>query len=826
MSLAVDAPETQTLKGEVLDEKNQPITGAVCTLTSPRPGLLPQQGLSITAGNNGQFTFPSLLFGTYTLYCSAVAHQTVAKAGIELTQGQEAPFIQVILPPEVGVLRQQIEVKEKADVVSAQSAAPPASLSSAQLQTLPLIQQKFKAALPLVPGVIRTPDGKINIKGVTESQGLLLVDLAETVDPVTGAFSIDLPIDAVESLDVFKSAYRAEFGRFSGGLTTVQTKPPSDRWDFELNDLLPTPRIKGGHIVGIADDGPRMFLTGPLIKNKLDFLEAMTYDLVKQPVRGLAWPHNETKTESLNSFTSFQYIFSAKQILAVNAKLFPLKRQFADINSLLPQSASSNYGQKGYSVGATDRYLFSSGGVLTTLIQATRFDSNAYGQGPNDMLVTPDGWGGNFFNSYHRKSTEEEVLGTYQFPNREWNGKHEFKAGANFAHRAYTGRSNSHRVQLLRQDGTVAEHIDFLGTGRLDVGDTEAAIFAQDHWAFNDQIALDYGLRFSGQAIGEAAALGPRLGAVYSPGEGGKTIFRSGVGIFYDRLPLLAGDFTDNPTRAITLFDEQGLPLGPPAVYRNVYVRVNERGERIIPHGQYLGSTPYNLTWNVEADRELRPHLLARVSYLYSRTHNQFILDPQSLPRVSPVLLLTNTGNSRYYEFESTLRFRPGENSDVNISYVHSQARGDLNTLGQVYVPFEQPVIRPNFFGDLNADIPNRVVAWGRVKLPWQITASPVFDVHSGFPYSVVDVLQNYVGAPNSYRFPYLLSIDLKLSKDFRLPFIPWVKRHKFRGAIAVYNVTNHANPRDVFSNIGSPYFGHFVGFQHRLYETWFDIVY
>src|SRR5205814_10705596 len=40
-----------------------------------------------------------------------------------------------------------------------------------------------------------------------------------------------------------------------------------------------------------------------------------------------------------------------------------------------------------------------------------------------------------------------------------------------------------------------------------------------------------------------------------------------------------------------------------------------------------------------------------------------------------------------------------------------------------------------------------------------------------------------------------------------------------FRSAIAVYNVTNHANPRDVFSNIGSPYFGHFVGFQHRSEE-------
>src|SRR5438105_5237615 len=60
--------------------------------------------------------------------------------------------------------------------------------------------------------------------------------------------------------------------------------------------------------------------------------------------------------------------------ISVNVKAFPLKREFADINSLVPQSASSNYGQRGYSVGATDRYLFRSGGALTTLIQDTKFD--------------------------------------------------------------------------------------------------------------------------------------------------------------------------------------------------------------------------------------------------------------------------------------------------------------------------------------------------------------------------------------------------------------------------------------------------------------------
>jgi hypothetical protein len=53
-----------------------------------------------------------------------------------------------------------------------------------------------------------------------------------------------------------------------------------------------------------------------------------------------------------------------------------------------------------------------------------------------------------------------------------------------------------------------------------------------------------------------------------------------------------------------------------------------------------------------------------------------------------------------------------------------------------------------------------------------------------------------------------------------------WLKSHRFRVALAIYNITNHSNPLGVYSNITSPFFGHFVGFQHRLFDVQFDIVY
>jgi hypothetical protein len=784
---------------------------------------LPEGGRPRTTGEGGGFEFTGLIPGSYDLTCAALGYEPVIQRDIGIAEGQP-PFIQVVLPREI-IVRQKVEVKEKAPAVSLETTAPPATINSNQLRTLPLVEQKFLAALPLVPGVIRTPDGRINIKGVTENQGMLLIDSAETVDPVTGSFSIQVPVDAVESVEVQKTAYQAEYGRFTGGLTTVQTKAPLNKWNWELNDFLPSPRIKSGQIVGIEDDSPRLSFTGPIFKDKLTFSEYTIYDLNKQPVRGLAWPHNEIKKQGFDSFTDLYYVSSTQNLVTANLKVFPLREQYDNIDSFIQQPASSDYAQSGFSLGATDRYMFSNGGVLTTLFQYTDFDSYAHGQGSQDMILTPDNWEGSWFNAWTRAGRQQELLQNYQSGRKNWAGRHTLKVGGDFVHRSYSDNSKSHPVQLVRPDGSLAEQITFQGAGALRAEDTEVAVFAQDHWALNDHLALDYGVRFSGQTLGEHAAFAPRLGFVYSPGRNAKTIIRSGIGLFYDRLPLLAGDFTQNLTRVVTYYNTQGIPTGTPIVLQNFYEKKEKQGI-VVPSNNRLDSTPFNLTWNAELDQEIRPNLIARVSYLSSRSYEEFIINPLYNASPGPLMLLSNTGASRYHELQTTLRIKAREKADFNISYDYSLARGDLNTLSSVFVPFEQPVIRPNFFSTLPSNVPNRIITWGRLKVPWDITASPVLDLHTGFPYSAVDVLQNYVGTPNSLRFPTYFSLDLQLAKDFRMRLIPWAKNHKFRGALRIFNITDHGNFRDVHNSVASAYFGQFTGFLHRFYDVSLDVVY
>ncbi len=814
-------PDTQTLRGKVVDQSYAPIGGAVCTL---RGRTLPEQGLPVTTGDTGTFQFTGLIPGAYRLTCAALGFEPVSKGDINVSQTEVPPAVDIVLSPEV--VRQKVEVTGEAPKATEQAPARPAVLTNQEIKSLPLVVQKFKAALPLIPGVIRTPDGRLAIKGVTENTGTLLVDSAETVDPVTGSFSIDVPLDAIESVDVFKGDYEVEYGRFSGGLTTIQTKAPSTKWNYQLNDFVPTPRFEAGHLVGIQDDDPRLYFSGPLLKDKLAISEAFTYDYSSEPVRGLAWPNNQKRQEGWTSFTDFSYTASSQHLLSADVKFFPIRRQFDNIDTLIPQLASADYGQSGYSIGAHDHYLFKGGGILTTLAQFTDFDSYSHGQGSQDLMITPTGWEGNFFNRWTRASTQQELQESYFFPRKQWKGHHDVKVGSDFVHSAYNGTSVSHPVQLLHADNSLAGEIDFTPSGILATSDTEIAGFAGDHWILNDYISVDYGLRFSSQTLGAHSAFSPRGGFVLSPFKQGQTIVRGGVGVFYDRLPLLAGDFTQNPSRELTLFGTNGLPLGPPLVYQNTYEGFKENGQQIVVSGQNLGSTPYNVTWNMELDQEIRPHLIARASFLASRTYSEFSVNPEALSPTDGVLLLTNLGSSRYHEFESTLRYRPNGKADFNISYVNSQARGDLNTMAAVFVPYEEPVIHPNLFGTLPTSIPDRVVTWGRFAFPRKVTVSPVLDWHSGFPFSTVDDLQNYVGPPDSRRLPSFLSLDLQASKDFSIFFIPWLRKHSFRGSIRVFNVTDHGNFRDVYNTITSPYFGHYAGFLHRFYDLSLDILY
>ena len=795
------------------------LPGVTVKLTGPSAGPAPQ----LTASDaEGHYEFTQLAAGTYTMEASADGFKAWSAT---ITLGANQALVKDIVL-QISSVNQQVEVQGEAAEIATQNVAITATVNTDQLESLPLPTQKFTEALSLIPGVVRTHTGKLTFKGQAESQGMLVVDSAENVDPVSGSFSIPIPVDIIQSMTVYSLPESSQYGGFTGGLTTIETMPPSGTWEYKLRDFIPAFRGKNDSLVGLANWTPRFEFGGPLIKNKVNFSEEVTYELRKQPVRGLSFPVNEIKTRSFTSLTNVQVILSPRHVLNFNVNTFPMELDFANINALIPQSASTNYGRSGVSGGFSDSYQFVSGAVLNTMVRYTFFDSNAHGQGPADMQISPEGWGGNYFNRWNRKANQLEVLPAYQLSAKSWHGTHEVRFGADVLHRQYDGRSISRPIDLVAQDGSVAERIDFQGAGLLRATDTEVAEFIQDRWTINSHLTLNYGARLTTQSIGRAAAFAPRIGAAYSL-NGGNTVIRAGAAEVYGHVPLLAADFTSNQERMLSFFDSTGALIGQPIVLVNTYLLSGAPPSTPgVPRDP--GSSPRTFSWNVVLEHQFRKNLNLRASYLDSHTVDLFLLDQiVDMASGTGLLAVRNTGTANYRQADITAHYRFGNRADMSLSYTWSRGRGDLNTLSDTLVPFQIPVIRPNLTGIMSSDVPHRVVASGFFGLPWKMVISPVVDVHSGLPYSNVDVLQNYAGVPDSQRFPVYFSLDVRLYREFgfHIPRTERSKTHKARLGVYSTDITNRLNPHDVFNNITSPFFGQFAGFQRRYTGLVLDLV-
>jgi hypothetical protein len=805
---------TASITGRVTVTTGEGSTNNLAVITVKLTGPAPASASKSTVTDaDGRYEFTNLAAGSYTTETSLEGFKPWT-ATVRLTPGQAAVLD---APLQISTVSEQVEVQGEATDIATQSVSATSTVSERQLEALPLRTNELSEALSLSPSVIRTQEGKLNFNGQTESQGMLLVDSAENVDPVAGSFAIPIPPGVIQSIQVFNTPDSSEFGGFSGGLTRIELKPPPAAWNYKVYDFVPAFRAKGGDLVGLANVTPRFEFGGPLVQNKYSFSENLTYEFRRDPVRGLSWPFNETYKRSFISFTELQAILSPQHVVNININFFPQNLQFININTLVPQSASVDYRRRGVSAGLSDSYQLESGVILNTVVRYTRFDSSTYAQGPADMQITPEGWGGNFFNNWARKANQVEVLPTVQVPAKSWYGHHDLKFGIDILYRTYGGDSVSHPIHVRAEDGSAAEVIDFQGAGLLKATSEEISEFVEDHWTLTSSLSINFGGRLTSQTIGRSLAFAPRGGLSYAPGNG-KTVIRGGAGVLYGHVPLLAAGFADNQERVISMFNSSGVLVGPPITLQNLYLPAG--ATTTSPGPQNPSSTPRTLTWNVEAESAVRRNLSVRASYLDAHTRDLFIVDPM-LPASGTVgvLALTNTGTSQYRQAEFAAHYQPSERADLNLTYVWSRARGDLNALSDTFVPVEAPVIRPNAFGITSSDIPHRVIAGGLVHLPWwKLSVAPVADIHSGFPYSELDVLQNYVGTPNSSRFPTYFSLDAKIYRDITLhiPFLDSSKGRKIRVGVFSLNATNHQNPHDVFYNVTSPLFGTFAGYQRR----------
>ncbi len=742
---------------------------------------------TVVADAGGRYQIAGLPAGRYVVVARLPGFSERVAPPVDMTAGRS---VVVDLDLALAPLAEEVKVVGEAGVAKAETAASTDSISGHLLDVLPVASDSYRALLPVLPGVVRQADGRISVKGARPTQGALKVGAGSGIDPSTGNFGIELPSDAVESVSVAPNPYAAEDGRFSSSLVQIETRGGTNSWRVVANSFLPLPclTICDGHSVGLRNFGPRIWFGGPLVKSRLFVAQSLEYRMNYARIPSLPDPVNLTKADSFDSFTRLDAQVSPRHELQATLAFFPRQLRYANLNTFNPQEVSPDYRMVGYNATASDTATLAPTMVVESFVSASLYHTTVDPRSDDGMNLTVDGNTGAYFSRQERRTHAYQWTETLTSMRRTNHGDHLLKFGVDVLRASYTGTSESRPVTVWRADGTVSQRYTFSGPSSQREEGTDVAAFVFDRWRANPRLLLEPGVRVDRDGVLKRTSASPRFGFVVGilPPEVG--VLRGGAGMFYERTPLNVAAFESFERATLTRFGADGVtPVSPPVTF--------------VPRATSL-ETPRAVVWNVEYDHRLAENVFLKLNHLQRRGSHEFIVDPAE-DSASAELRLTSRGTSRYRETEATVRIGPSEEKQFSVSYVRSRSTGDLNAFDVYFGNYRQPIIRPNEYSLSPVDVPDRLLIKG--VSPWRKkwTVSTLVELRNGFPYSLVNQDQVFVGLPNTGgRLPFFYTIDAALIRSGR-----WFGRD-VRFGVRVYHVLNTFAPREIQSNIDSDAFG------------------
>jgi len=247
--LVASAQQTGSVSGKVTATDGSVLPGVTVEATSD---ILPAPRVT-TTGSVGEFRMPALPPGTYTLTFTLSGMSTVAKQAVV----QLAQDVTVDAVLAVGGVTETVEVTAAASVIERDSAAVKSSVSTEQIQALPVGQQ-YRDLVKLIPGVQYTQDGTrgpsaggsgqdnaYNFDGVNVTLPLFGTlsaepsshDIAQVTTLKGGARAVDFEraggfsIDSVSKSGTNKLAGQLSFQLQDAGMVAERTSQSAARYD-------------------------------------------------------------------------------------------------------------------------------------------------------------------------------------------------------------------------------------------------------------------------------------------------------------------------------------------------------------------------------------------------------------------------------------------------------------------------------------------------------------------------------------------------------------------------------------------------------------------
>ncbi len=715
VSLTSAQQSSGTLRGRVTDEFGGLIIGATVTVAD-------QNGVEKTATTDaeGNYSFPSLPPGRYTLHASAPGFATFENTEVEVTAGRTVP-LDITLT--VAIEQAEVTITAEAPIsTEPENNGGAVVLRGEALNALPDDPDDLADALQALAG----PSAGLN-GGSTYIDGFSGGRLP--------------PKESIREIRLNRNPFSAEYDRLGYGRIEIFTKPGTDKMRGEVsfnfgdellnsrNPFAPTRapyqlRRYGGN------------LSGPISAKRASFF----IDVERREVSDNSTIRAIIVDPSFNIVPLSQVVLAPSSRTTVSPRLdyqlnenntFVARYTYArstnknagvgDFNLLSRAYDTSN---QEHTVQLTETALINQKIINETRFQYIRRQTEQASQNASVITRVSEAFTGGGSQVGLSSNRDER----YELQNfTSWSaGQHSLKAGIrirgirindvspqNFSGTftfsggqapqldasnqividpatglpvlvQITSIERYRRTLLFQSLGLSPAAIRLRGGGatqfsitggnpEADVSQTDFGPFIQDDWRLRPNLTLSLGLRYETQTnIHDPSNFAPRVAFAWSPGTAAqsrqqKMVIRGGFGIFYDRvsenLTLQATRFNGfNRQQFVVSVNQANGPAildrfpVAPSVAELTAFNVPQTIRRIAPNLR----APYTMETAFSVERQLPRNLTLSVSYIGARTLH--VLRSRNINAPLPGSLLRPLGNvGNIFQYESSGRFNQNQ---------------------------------------------------------------------------------------------------------------------------------------------------------------------
>src|ERR1041385_6100690 len=802
------------ISGSVEDPSGAVIPGAQLTLMNNAAG----QTRQAKSDGEGRFTFAGVPPGEYVLRGESEGFRRFEMP--VSVHNQAMTNLRVTLP---------ISTTEEVVDVSASGSRPDAPENNSDALN---VNSDFIAGLPSQSQDILPVVSNFLSPAAQGVEGTSVV-----VDGVEGS-ALSEPTDAIKRIYINKDPYSAEFRRpGSGRLEIVTRNGSSSHFDGNLafygrNDVFDAKNA-------FADEKPNLArrlwegtLGGPLpISHARFFLSASRLSNDEDAIVNATTPQgqlvqNVPTTQITNNIIGrADFKPSGDNTLSVLYNFRNNPQENRGVGGLrLPAQATTSDNTR------NNLKLWYTTAVSATFINVARFSyerehdrvgvpvaspeldaSGAFIGGPNQSALSQNG-------------TRIEFQDIISYVH----GAHTLRAGAAFLPKSFDVADSTNfggtftfpRLSAFNAQAPVLFEV-IQGNPRLSFSKHEAYGFVQDTVNLQQHATFMLGLRYDWQEhLSSPTHFAPRPALGYAPASG-KTVFRAGAGIFYDRL----SDHVVEQTSLLNGVQEREFVVKQPAFPVASLAGVKPSLWLLEPNPQ----APYLFQASFSVEHPLFQTLRATLEYRYLRGVHLFrALDvnaPVAGVRPDPNLFLRrqveSIGLLRSNAFIASVQGRVKKNVKFKAQYTLS--RSDDNTDGPLALPADSRNLGPEW-GRSAFDMRHRLVLAGTADLPAAVRLGFMVFGNSGMPFNITtgsddngDGVANHRPpgvTRNTGQGPGFMQTDLRISKLFNFFKGPLNADgdvsgfRKMEVSFDAFNLFTHTNLTNIIGQVSSPRFG------------------